>query len=144
VLALGGGGVPEASVAHARRFLPVFASSAPVPGLSPPTPSLWVHELVEGARVTGDAPDGTVVRCTVDLVVRGVPRQWVGWSVARGGRFEVVLPVPTGLHLPTIRTGERYLLRAGDREVGSFALPLDAVQRGSAVDVGGLTPPPGA
>lgn len=138
VLALGGGGAPEASVAHAGHFLPVFASSAPVPGLSPLTPSLWVHELVEGARVTGNAPDGAIVRCTVDLFVRGVRRPWVGWTVARGGRFEVVLPVPTGLHLPTIRTGERYLLRVGEREAGSFALPLDAVQRGSVVDVGGL------
>ncbi|MDO9021781.1 MAG: hypothetical protein Q7V43_32945, partial [Myxococcales bacterium] len=141
VLALGGGGIPEASVAHAGHFLPVFASSAPVPGLAPPTPRLWVHELVAGARVSGDAPDGALVRCTVDLIVRGVPRPWVGWTVARGGRYELVLPLPTGLLLPTIRTGERYVVRVGDREAGSFALPLDAVLRGSAVDVGGLPRP---
>ena len=111
-----------------------------MPGLAPPTPTLWVHQLVAGARVMGNAPEGALVRCTVDLIVRGVPRPWVGWTVARGGRFEAVLPLPTGLRLPTIRTGERYLLRVGDRAVGSFALPIDAVQRGSVVDVGGREP----
>ena len=134
VLWTGGGGIPDEGVAHARHFMPVFAGREPVPGVDPAGPTLWVYERVPGARVGGHAPTGARVTATVALVLRGVARPWVAWTVAENDRYELVLPLPTGLNTGSIRTGERYVLHVGGVVAGSLTVPLETVRGGARVD----------
>lgn len=133
VLCFGGGGDPAERVAHAASFLPLFAASEAWPGVRPVTPSLWVYARVPGARVEGAAPDGTLVELSVPLVVRGEPVFWRAWAISAGGRFSVVLPLPTGFRTGTVRTGEAYRVTVGGREAGALRVPLGAVLTGEAI-----------
>ena len=131
---IGGGGIPDEGVAHARHFMPVFASHEAVPAVAPAVPMLWLYERVRGARVVGLAPTGTRVTATITLAVRGVPRPWIAWTVAENDHYSLLLPLPTGLRTESIRTGERYALRIGAADARPLTVPMETVRLGAQIE----------
>src|SRR5207253_1646719 len=91
----GGTGSARFGVHHLEHLLPAFADRGRIRGLAMSLPETWVYFRVAGAKITGDAVDGTVVIARVPFAVRGAPREWEAWSVARGGHWAMTVPLPT-------------------------------------------------
>ena len=100
----------------------------------PPPWRVAVYEIVEGARVVGEAPPGTELRFELPLFL---PEGGVLVYVARtradaAGRYEIRLPHPTeAAPAGGVRTG-RYRVRAGAR-TATLSLAEAEVHGGSTV-----------
>lgn len=133
---LGGSGIPDAGVPHLTRLMPRFASLQTARELPFPVPVLWTFEVVEGARVHGRAPKGAKVVLEIDLVERRRRHVWRAWTVAGDdGRYELRVPLPTGLVEPTLATAPVAHLRAGQGAAARLAIPEAAVRSGGSIEV---------
>jgi asparagine N-glycosylation enzyme membrane subunit Stt3 len=133
---LGGSGLPAAGVPHLARLMPRYASLPIAVELPFPVPVLWTFEVVAGARVEGLAQPFARVVLEVDLVERGRPHVWQAWTDARAdGRFAMVVPLPTDLVRPTLRTGSPARLRSHLGGDATLAIPESAVRGGERIEV---------
>jgi hypothetical protein len=120
--------------------MPRFASAQLVDGFAFPLPALWAYERVPGARLRGRAEPGARVVVELPFVERGRPHVYRAWGVAgANGRFEIVVPLPTGLARPTLRTAAVAAARARGAPV-AVAIPEEAVRAGTVL---ALPPLPG-
>lgn len=141
-LILGGSAIPGSGVRHLERLMPTFASRHTPPGLAFALPAMWTYEHVAGARLVGTTAPGARVLASIDLRENGRPHVWRAFADAGGdGRFELVLPVPTGLARPTLSTGSRYVLRVGDGPASEVEVPEAAVRAGGVVRAGTVRAP---
>jgi hypothetical protein len=144
-LVIGGSAIPGSGVRHLERLMPTFASRPTAPGLAFALPAMWTYERVAGARVAGATAPGARVVASIDLRENGRLHVWRAFADAgRDGRFELVLPVPTGFARPTLSTGGRYVLRVGDGPASEVEVPEAAVRGGAAVRAGTVRAPPAA
>jgi asparagine N-glycosylation enzyme membrane subunit Stt3 len=135
---LGGSGIPDAGVPHLTRLMPRFASLQIARELPFPVPVLWTFEVVEGARVRGRAPAHARVVLEIPLVERGRSHVWRAWTDAGAdGRYELTVPLPTGLVQPTLATAPAGRIRAGAGSPQRVAIPETAVRSGAVVEVTG-------
>lgn len=133
-LLIAGSGVPALGVPHLPHLLPRFASTQIVQGLSFPLPVLWVYERVAGARLAGTARPGAPVVAELPFEEHGRPHTYRAFAVATaGGRWEMVLPVPTSFARPSLRTAPAWWIRVGDEPPALVVVPEDAVRSGSFV-----------
>lgn len=136
-LVVAGSGVPALDVRHLARLLPRFASAQRVAGISFSLPVLWVYERVPGATLSGTAPPGARVLAELPFREHGWPHVYRAWTDAGAdGRWDLVVPIPTGFARPTLWTGPSWLLRAGDGAPVPVAVPEGAVRAGGRVAVG--------
>lgn len=136
-LLIAGSGVPALDVRHLSRLLPRFASAQRVAGVSFSLPVLWVYERVPGARLSGTAPPGVRVTAELPFRERGWPHTYRAWSDAGAdGRWEIVVPVPTGFARPSLWTGPSWHVRAGDGTPIEVAVPESAVRGAGHIAVG--------
>jgi asparagine N-glycosylation enzyme membrane subunit Stt3 len=134
---LGGSGIPDAGVPNLTRLMPRFASLQTARELPFPVPVLWTFEAVPGARVLGQAPAGARVVLEIPLVERGRRHVWRAWADAGAdGRYELKVPLPTGLVQPTLATAPTGQLRANGGAPAVIVIPEAAVRSGSTVEVG--------
>ncbi len=137
-LVIAGSGVPALDVRHLSGLLPRFASAQRVAGISFPLPVLWVYERVPGARLSGTAPPGARVVAELAFRERGWPHTYRAWADAGDdGRWDLVVPVPTGFARPTLWTGPSWQVRVADATPTAVAVPERAVRAGSRIAVGG-------
>ncbi len=138
-LLIAGSAVPNWNVPHLPHLMPRGASRGIVRGLAFPLPFLWSYERVEGAKVGGAAPAGQRVVAELRFAERGRPHTYKAWADAGAdGRWTMVLPFPTSLMRPTIRSDPRWRVAAGGGAPVEFALPEETVRSGGSLDVGRL------
>ena len=138
---LGGSGLPDAGVPHLTRLMPRFASLQTAAELPFAVPVLWTFEAVPGARIRGRAPAGSRVVLEIDLVERGRRHVWRAWTTAGPeGRYELGVPLATGMVQPTLATLPAARLRAGSGPWVPVEIPEAAVRAGGSVAVD--APPP--
>jgi hypothetical protein len=138
-LLIAGSGVPNWNVPHLPHLMPRAASSATVRGLAFPLPFLWSYERVEGGTVRGTAAAGARVVAELRFTERGRPHTYKAWAdVGPEGRWSLVLPFPTDLLRPTIRSESRWSVAAGGGAPVEFALPEEQVRGGGVLEVGWL------
>lgn len=138
-LVIGGSGIPGAGVRHLEHLMPVGATLEQPPGLGFSLPALWVYERVAGARLAGTAPAGARVLATIDFAEQSRAHVWRAFVEAGAdGRFELVVPFPSGLVRPTIRSAARWSLRVGDGPAVLVDVPEAAVRVGDVLRVGEL------
>lgn len=79
-------------------------------------PPFKVYEFVAGARVTGAAPPGAVVRARIEVFAPGARRfEYATRSVADArGRYGLVLPYASGSEIAAVKTGREYTLGCED------------------------------
>ncbi len=136
-LLIGGSGVPALGVRHFSRLMPIFAATRTVVGLKTPLPVIWLYEVVAGAEVTGRAPAGARAVLEIPLREHGRPHTWRAWAEAGpDGRWQMRVPLPTDLAMPTIQTSAGRL-RVGDGP----AVPVDIAE--ATVREGGAVAAPG-
>lgn len=136
---LGGGGSASLRVHHLAHLRPRFASRDRIPGLLSAVPGVWVFERVAGARVRGEAPEGATVLLRLPLQVHDATRVWEAWTVARGGRWEITVPLPCGERGDGgIRTGVRYELRVNDARAGAVTVRERDVREGAVIEAAAL------
>jgi len=133
---IGGSGLPGYDVRHLEHLRPMFASSRKVGGVTEAVPVLWAFERVRGAEVQGVNRPGARVVARLAMSVHGTPVRWEGWTDADpDGRFSLRLPVPTGWRKNGLEMAAGYELLQDDHLLGHVAVPLDAVQLGSTIEV---------
>lgn len=131
-LMIGGGGDPLHDVPHLGRLRPRFASTQTVGSL--PVARLWVYERVAGATLVGRVEPGARVAARLPLFVddRAVP--WTAWADADDeGRYRIVVPLPTSLDDPPVRTGAAYDLRVAGASIARVAVSEAEVREGARV-----------
>jgi asparagine N-glycosylation enzyme membrane subunit Stt3 len=135
-LLIAGSGIPDRGVPHLAHLMPFFATSQVVPGIAFPLPWLWGYQRVPGARLTGEAAPGARVVIEVAFTERQRPHLWRAWADAeRDGRWQMVVPLPTGLVRPSLRTAAEARARSGGGEGIPVTIPETAVLRGDVVRV---------
>lgn len=133
-LAIAGSGIPDAGVPHLPHLMPRFASAQPVNGFAFRLPALWTYERVPGARVRGRAGAGARVVIEIPFLERGQPHLYRAWGDSGAdGRFEIVVPLPTGFARATLRTAARAAARVGGGTPVPLEIPEEAVRRGGVV-----------
>jgi hypothetical protein len=138
-LLIAGSAVPNWNVPHLPHLLPRAASRAVVRGLAFPLPFLWSYERVAGATVKGTAPAGKRVVAELRFKEQGRAHTYKAYAdAAIDGRWSMVLPFPTGLTRPTIRSDSSWRVSAGGGAPLEFALPEASVRSGATLDVGRL------
>lgn len=141
-LLIAGSGVPGWSVPHLPHLLPRYATSAIVTGLGFPLPFLWTYERVAGARVRGEAPPGARVIAELPFTEWGRSHTYKAFAVAGpDGRWEMVLPFPSGYRRSVIRSAPRWSFAAGGGAARNAEVPEASVRSGSVVEVGRLEGP---
>ena len=104
-----------------------------------PTTLLKAFEVVAGARIAGRAEPGTPVQ--LQLAVRtNAGRKFVyrnGTTTGPEGRFEIVVPYPTGSRGAPVTSADHYLVKVGD-EVSKIQVSDRQVREGLTVEL----PPP--
>lgn len=142
-LILGGSGIPGSDVRHLEHLMPVFASATMPPGLAFALPELWTYERVRGARLVGEAPAGARVVASLAFTERGRPHVWRAWAdPGPDGRFELVVPFPSGFARPTLASARAFVVSVADGPEVEIEVPEAAVRRGDTVRVGRLRAPP--
>lgn len=162
-LIIGGSGIPELGVRHLAHLSPRFASTQLVSGVAAPVPRLWVFERVAGARLVGSAAPGATIVARLALDANGHSITYVAWArvppgavasgagasgaVASGAgaaapgadaapaRFELILPTPTGLDLPELRSAASYAVSIEGGPAVSVEVPERAVQEGLVIEL---------
>ena len=138
-LLMAGSSIPAWNVRHLPHLMPRFASSATVAQAAFPLPFIWAYERVAGARVVGEAPPGARVIGELAFTERGRPHTYKAFADAGpDGRWELVLPLPGGLVLPTLRTEERWRLAAAGGPPVELEVPEQAVRQGATLVAGAL------
>jgi hypothetical protein len=141
-LLIAGSAVPGWGVRHLPHLMPRHASAAGVPGLAFPLPELWTFERVAGARVRGTAPARSGVLAELRFTEHQRPHTYKAFTEAGlDGSWELVLPFPTGLVRPALRSASAWSVAAGGGAVRSFAVDEEAVRRGATIEVGALRGP---
>jgi hypothetical protein len=140
-LLIAGSAVPGWNVPHLPHLLPRFASRGVVSGLAFRLPFVWTYERVAGATVRGRAGPGVRVVAELPFTEHGRPHTYKAWTDAGAdGRWELVLPFPSGYRAPTVASAAAWTARAGGGPAATFVVPEEAVRAGAAVDVGALLP----
>jgi hypothetical protein len=140
-LVIGGSGIPGAEVRHLEHLLPISSTPQQPPGMNFPLPALWVYERVPGARLSGRAPPRARVLATLDFKEQARPHVWRAFADAgEEGRFELVVPFPSGFLRPAIWSAQRWVLRTGDGPPIAVEVPEAAVRGGEIVQVGEVRP----
>jgi asparagine N-glycosylation enzyme membrane subunit Stt3 len=137
VMVLAGSGNARHAMRHLEHLRPVFAGGGLIGSREVPLPDAWAYERVAGARVTGEAPDGALIRATLAVTVRGRARQWEAWTRASQGAWALVVPLATATRERYVTTGERYVVTVAEREIGTLTVTLDDVRGGRAVTLAG-------
>jgi dolichyl-diphosphooligosaccharide--protein glycosyltransferase len=143
-LIIGGSGIPGADVRQIGRLMPIFGTREQPAGVAFPLPVLWVYERVPGARVIGRAAPGKRVVATLDFREQGRPHVWKAYADSDAwGRFELLLPFPTGVVRPALSSASRYSLRVDDGPAGEVEVPETVVRGGGTIQAGELQAGPG-
>jgi hypothetical protein len=138
---LGGGGSASLGVPHLENLRPRFASRDRIAGLASAVPGVWVYERVAGATVRGEARDGARVTLRLAMQVRDARRVWEAWTVARGGRWAVTVPLPCGERGEGgVATGSRYEVHVDGARAGSAVVREADVRGGAALRVRAESP----
>lgn len=133
---LGGGGSAALGVRHLEHLRPRFASRDRIPGIASAVPGVWVYERVAGATVRGEARDGATVTLRLAMQARDARRVFEAWTVARGGRWAVTVPLPCGEGgAGGVATGPRYEVRVDGARAGSAVVREADVRGGAEVPV---------
>jgi asparagine N-glycosylation enzyme membrane subunit Stt3 len=144
-LVIGGSGIPGAGVRHLEHLMPVFATVQRPPRLEFPLPALWVYERVAGARLRGLAPAGARVLATLEFKEQARPHTWRAFCDAGAdGRFDLVVPFPSGLVRATVTSAPSWSLRVDGGQPVAVDVPERAVRSGAVIEVGRVPPAPGA
>jgi hypothetical protein len=142
-LIIGGSGVPGWGVRHLPHLMPRAASLPVVVGLTFPLPYLWTFERVAGATVRGTAAAGQRVQAELRFREHGRPHTYKAWGeTGPDGRWTLVLPFPSSLLRPTLRSEPRWRVAMTGRRAVEFELPERAVRAGEVIDVGQLPSEP--
>jgi asparagine N-glycosylation enzyme membrane subunit Stt3 len=138
-LLIAGSAIPNWNVPHLAHLMPRYATTAEVAGLEFPLPYLWTYERVEGARVRGTAPAGTRVIGELHFTENRRPHLYKAYvDAAPDGSWELVLPLPSGLLRPAIRSEARWSISAAGSVPLRIAVPEAAVRGGAMLEVGAL------
>ena len=138
-LLIAGSAVPGWGVRHLPHLMPRHASIAAVAGLAFPLPYLWSFERVAGATVRGTAPAGVRVIAELKFTEHHRPHTYKAWTeAAPDGSWELLLPFPSGLVRPAIRSAASWTVAADGGVPRAFAIDEGAVRGGAAVDLGRL------
>lgn len=133
VMVLAGSGNARHAMRHLEHLRLVFAGGGLIGSREVPLPDAWAFERVTGARITGAAPDGALIRATLAVTVRGRTRQWEAWTRASHGAWTLVVPLATATRERYVATGPRYVITQAERPIGTVAVTLDDVRGGRAV-----------
>ena len=137
-LLIAGSGIPATGVRHLAHLMPRHASEATVPGLGFPLPQLWTYERVEGARLGGTGAPRARVVAELPFREHGRPHVYKAWAdVSPDGRWELTLPVPSGLARGSFRTDAVWTVRVGEGPARAVAVGEAAVRGGAAIDADG-------
>ncbi|RME29755.1 MAG: hypothetical protein D6806_00955 [Deltaproteobacteria bacterium] len=117
-----------------RRFRMLLESGPRPPQPYPVGPYFKAFELVEGARITGRAAPGSVVRLRLGLVTNTGRRFTYRDTVQAGGdgRFVFVVPYPTGTTHYPVHATTPYRIKIGGK-VYHLEVPESAVVKGGEV-----------
>jgi dolichyl-diphosphooligosaccharide--protein glycosyltransferase len=141
-LLIAGSAVPGWGVRHLPHLMPRHASAAGVPGLAFPLPQLWTFERVAGARVRGTAPARSSVLAELRFTEHQRPHTYRAFTEAgMDGSWELVLPFPTGLIRPALRSAPAWSVAASSGVARWFAVDEETVRRGATIEVGALRGP---
>ena len=139
---IAGSGVPEAGVPHLPHLMPIFASEQITPGLAFALPALWGYERVAGARLVGTSAPGARVVVELPFVERRRPHVYRAWADAGAdGRWQAIVPLPTGLARTSLRSSDLAAVRAGAGAALRLSIPEDAVRHGATISVPPLPGP---
>jgi dolichyl-diphosphooligosaccharide--protein glycosyltransferase len=119
------------------------------------TASVKIFERVEGASLVGSAPGASEIEARLRLHSRSANRDFeyrTSTRLTRDGRFELVVPYPTGESKPAVEISAlgSYSIRVvsapgSDRaEIGGVDVSPDQIRTGARIDLGsvGKTSPP--
>jgi hypothetical protein len=135
-LLIAGSGVPNWNVSHLPHLMPRAASLGVVSGLAFRLPFLWSFERVQGALVRGVAPGRQRVVAELPFSEHGRPHTYKAWiDPAPDGRWSLVLPFPSGLMRPTLRSGPTWRLSVGGGAPREFTLSEAEVRSGAVIEL---------
>jgi asparagine N-glycosylation enzyme membrane subunit Stt3 len=133
-LIVAGSGMPGIDVPQVSHLRPIFAADWSTRAIGLPIFQLWVYERVEGARVSGRVRPGARVIARNTIHVNGESVPYTAWGVADAdGRYEFVIPLPSGVDAPELSTGPAYSVFVDDEAVGSLVVTEAAVLEGRSV-----------
>jgi AglB-like glycosylation protein len=138
-LLLGGSGMPEWDVPHLEHLMPRFASGVFVSGLRFRLPYVWGYDRVRGARLRGSAQPRARVVAELGFVEHKARHTYKAWTDAdEDGRWEIVVPFPSGLVRPTIVSDPRWRVRVKDGAPIEIGIAEEAVRGGAVLEAGAL------
>ncbi|WP_243337986.1 hypothetical protein [Anaeromyxobacter soli] len=138
-LLIAGSAVPGWDVPHLPHLMPRYASSAIVNGIAFPLPFLWTYERVRGAAVSGTAAAGARVIAELRFTENRRAHTYKAWTDAgRDGAWTLVLPFPSGMLRPGLRSEARWTVSSNGGRPVEFELPEDAVRTGATIALGDL------
>ena len=135
-LIVGGSGDPELGIPHIPTLMPQYVSVQGAPGMGFPLQRLWLYERVEGARLVGQAPPFAQVVAETPLAIWGQPTTHRAWTRADAdGRYELVLPLPTGQRSEALETGPRVTLSSQGHPLAALSISEADVRTGKRIAV---------
>jgi asparagine N-glycosylation enzyme membrane subunit Stt3 len=140
---LGGGGIPEAAVAHLAHLLPRWVSADGMGGLPFFLPAAWVYERVRGAQIHGVTAKAALVVARTELLARGQPLPYAAWVRAdERGEFTLTVALPSAYRTDTLATGAAWQVSVlgGRGEAKPVIVRARDVEQGTTLELGVLEP----